>query len=506
MAAPPGDLGRWAEVLSAVKRAESLLVQGEEDAALAARVNAALAQFRADKAAAFEKAHRLEIDRILLAELETARGKSADRDRPALADAAYNDAFRKAGLDIDATDAVEAGQWLAKRSEPVELAGYIDEWTYTRIKAKRPEADWRRLVAVARNIDPDPWRDALRARIAARDSAAAAEFRRLADDDKSLAVQPAPSLILLARQLKEGLNDRERAARVLQRAVLRYPGDFWAHFELGVVGGMPGPPSDWFPYPEEPVRHLTAALAVRPRSLIARSRLAIALFAQDKPGEALAVRREAIRFDPDDAAAHADLGNMLLLNARLDDAIAEHREALRLDPDLANAHYYLGHALECKGELEGSANEYRKAIELEVRPVVYLSLGELLQVQGRFDEAAAAYLQSLRLNPDYVLAHYYLGSTLLEQGKLDDALVETRSASAQTGFCDRLPTARPHPSSSSGLQRLARRVSPGARAREQAACLAPALGAGGRRCRTARGLGRPDTSPHEGRRPAQRQC
>jgi hypothetical protein len=68
---------------------------------------------------------------------------------------------------------------------------------------------------------PNPWRDALRARIGARDAAAAAELRRLADDDKSLDQQPPPSLILLARQLKEGLNDRERAARVLERAVLR---------------------------------------------------------------------------------------------------------------------------------------------------------------------------------------------------------------------------------------------------------------------------------------------
>ena len=38
---------------------------------------------------------------------------------------------------------------------------------------KRPEADWRRLVAAARAADPDPWRDALRARVGTNDAAAA---------------------------------------------------------------------------------------------------------------------------------------------------------------------------------------------------------------------------------------------------------------------------------------------------------------------------------------------
>ena len=73
---------------------------------------------------------------------------------------------------------------------PVELAGYLDDWAFVRRAAGRPEADWRRLVAAARAADPDPWRDALRAKFGSNDADAVAEFRRLADDAKASRTSP----------------------------------------------------------------------------------------------------------------------------------------------------------------------------------------------------------------------------------------------------------------------------------------------------------------------------
>jgi hypothetical protein len=96
------------------------------------------------------------------------------------ADAEYAAAFRKAGMDLDTIQPAEAGKWIAARSEVLERAGHLDDWAYIRIKAQRAEADWRRLVAAARAADPDPWRDALRAKFGAKDAVAIAEFRRLA--------------------------------------------------------------------------------------------------------------------------------------------------------------------------------------------------------------------------------------------------------------------------------------------------------------------------------------
>ena len=201
------------------------------------------------------------------------------------ADADYADAFRKAGLDLDATGPEEAGRWLASRTDPVELAGYLDDWAFVRRAAGRPEADWRHLVAAARGGDPDPWRDALRAKLGSNDAEAVAEFRRMADDPK-LEDQPAAGILLLARQLKFGCGDGERAAAVLRRAARRYPGDFRVHFELAlassatVESGMGT--GDVHEHPEEAVRHLTSALGIRPASVSTRIVLNFALLASGR--------------------------------------------------------------------------------------------------------------------------------------------------------------------------------------------------------------------------------
>src|SRR5262249_29489627 len=142
------------------------------------------------------------------------------------ADTEYAAAFHAAGLDLDKTVPAEAGAWLAARSDPIELTAYLDDWAYVRRKTGRPEADWRRLVGSARGARPRPRRDGLRARAGNPDVAAVAEFRLLAGDARALGAQPAAGLVLLARQLKDGANDVQRAERVLRRAWDRFPGDF----------------------------------------------------------------------------------------------------------------------------------------------------------------------------------------------------------------------------------------------------------------------------------------
>ena len=212
--------------------------------------------------------------------------------------------FRKAGLDLDATDAERAGKWLASRTDPIELAGYLDDWAFIRQRAGRPEGDWRRLVTAARIGDPDPWRDALRAKFGATTLDTVAEFRRMADDPK-LEDQPAPGLLLLARQLKFGCGDSARAAEVLRRAARRYPSDFRIHFELAQApGAIDGPSVSLFPNPEEAVRHLTAALAIRPGSVSTHVVLSTAMLSRRTLAEAEAECREAVRLKPDDHSAH----------------------------------------------------------------------------------------------------------------------------------------------------------------------------------------------------------
>ena len=72
--APPGDAGRWSAAVAAAKRAEGLLAQGEADDLLRRRVDSLVSEVERDRSAAAEKARQIEVDRVLLADLESVRG------------------------------------------------------------------------------------------------------------------------------------------------------------------------------------------------------------------------------------------------------------------------------------------------------------------------------------------------------------------------------------------------------------------------------------------------
>ena len=250
-----GDLTRWTEATGAAQRARDLLAEGEADDALRARVTAVLADVERERDAAVARAAEVGRDRALLGRLETIRGDRSEHWDPKRSDADYAAAFRAFGIDPDELDPDEAGRQIAQRSEPVELASYLDDWAETRRKARAEsdESTWRRLLATAQAADPHPWRMALRDQIGGSDLAV---LRRLADDEKELAAQSPTSLLLLAMGLI-GRGDRQRAERVLRCAWRLDPGDFWVNYELGEVHKI----QDHYTKPDDAIRFGSAAVA-----------------------------------------------------------------------------------------------------------------------------------------------------------------------------------------------------------------------------------------------------
>ncbi len=407
--APPSDAGRWSAAVAAAKRAEGLLAQGDADELLRRRVDSLVTEVERDRVAAADKARQIEVDRLLLEKLESVRGSRVTYRELKRTDTDYAEAFRNAGLDLDATRPDEAGKWLASRTDPVELAGYLDDWAFVRRAAGRPEADWRRLVAAARGGDPDPSRTVLREKLGNNDPAAVAEFHRMAGDPR-LEDQPAPGLLLLARQLKFGCGDGERAASVLRRAARRYPGDFRVRFELACALGPPleeRPSSeDLFPDPEEAVRHLGTAVAIRPWSVSTHLILGEALLTQRRPEEAVAEAREAVRIKPDDAWVRHSLANCLRWAGRFDEAEAECRAAIGANPADGGLHECLGTILRDREEFDGAIREYREALRLkdvhEYHHYVFLQIAKALQKKGEYAEALAMIRKVQEMGPNLV--------------------------------------------------------------------------------------------------------
>ncbi len=403
-----GDPVKWAAALDAARRAEGLLAQGEADEPLRRRVAGRVAELEARR-------HEVEADRKFLDILEAIRAEAGRAGDLRRTDVAYAAAFRAAGLDIDSVDPSAAGKWVRGRTAPDELIAYLDDWIWARDKASRPEAAWRRLVDAARSADDDPWRDALRAKLAARDETAAAVFHALADDARSLDAQPAASLLLLARQLTN-VGDAVRAEAVLRRAWRRFPGDFWVNIGLADVPGQgAGTPQQLYPRATEAVRFLTAAVAIRPDSALARGELGWALIASGDRAGAVAECREAVRLAPDSASTRVWLGYALNVSGDLDGAEAAFREAMLLDQEDAWGPANLAAVLRQKKDPAGALAALRQAIELAPGLARFrLELGDTLREAGDRPGATEAYREATRLQPDYAEAYSKLGFELYE--------------------------------------------------------------------------------------------
>ena len=81
----------------------------------------------------------------------------------------------------------------------------------------------------------------------------------------------------------------------------------------------------------------------------------LALARSAKPEEALAAFRQAVRLDPKNAEAHANLGKTQLTLGHWNEAIPELREALRLDPGNTQAKRLLSQAYHRAGDTQNAA-------------------------------------------------------------------------------------------------------------------------------------------------------
>ena len=450
------DLTRWLAARDAAQ-AVVRLVADARDVATRDRVTTLLQQVE-------QAAKMAQDDEKLLAKLVDIRSTEADDPDGSDSDAAYTDAFREAGIDVDTLLPAEAGASIKSRpaSVALALAGALDHWAVVRrIAHPKQEEAWHRLVSVARAADPDPLRDRLRELWSQADSKAQLEALRRLAKEADPETWPVQRLRLMANALGKA-GDLGAAVAVLRRTQSRHPAEVWVNFELGHALESARPPQI-----EEAIRFYSIARALLPPTAHI---LAHALQNRGEGEEAVAIFQDLVRLRPDNGAhracyanllkergndkaaqvendraiadlqalnrlkpgrpvVHSNLGLALLAQGRLDEAIAECRTAIRLKPDLFVAHGNLGLALLDQGRLDEAIAECRTAIDLKPDYAnAHGNLGNALRDQGRLEEAIAEYRAAIRLNPDYAQAHSNLGEALRARGKLAEAIAECREA------------------------------------------------------------------------------
>jgi eukaryotic-like serine/threonine-protein kinase len=227
-------------------------------------------------------------------------------------DAQYAQFFQDCGIDMAALSAAEAAERIQARSIRLALACGLDLWFrmrwgaefQTRVRSRGDrrlnwkqlleESNAKKVLEVAKAVDPDPWRNQLRDALLRQDFKALEALAASADIPRV----PPGNLYLLAYALYE-VGDNEgptkQAVALLRKAQQEYPGDLWINHALGCFYGYALQPPEY----DQSVRFFTTALALRPHSWSITVTLGEVLLWKGSFREAIAAFDKALEQTPD---------------------------------------------------------------------------------------------------------------------------------------------------------------------------------------------------------------
>jgi predicted TPR repeat methyltransferase len=137
--------------------------------------------------------------------------------------------------------------------------------------------------------------------------------------------------------------------------------------------------------------------------------------------------------NPGDQAATALLDSALNAhrNGRYDEAESHYREILQHFPEHPAATHFLGIIVFEKGNTEQGINLVRQSIDLAPDTQDwYNDLGNMLAAAQLDDDAVAAFMAALQIDPNKPVIWNNLGAVLLRAGQLEEALLTFENATA----------------------------------------------------------------------------
>ncbi len=135
--------------------------------------------------------------------------------------------------------------------------------------------------------------------------------------------------------------------------------------------------------------------------------------------------RESLEIEPQ-PAIYSDLGFVLERQGLVEEAEEFYRESLKLAPESATANYNLAASLSRRGEFEAAESHFRAALEQDPSGPAYTGLGFSLVQQGRLDDALPTLQAAIATSPKSPNAYGLLGNVLIEQGKFPEAEIQYR--------------------------------------------------------------------------------
>jgi tetratricopeptide (TPR) repeat protein len=146
------------------------------------------------------------------------------------------------------------------------------------------------------------------------------------------------------------------------------------------------------------------------------------LHKQGRHEEAIKSFEEAVAFDPDLARPYAGLGNSYLAAGRLEEARSSLKKALELSPDDPDTQVVLADTFLRLGENSEAERVFTKVLGARPNDVyVFNRLGIAFRMQKKYKQAAANYLQALKISDRDENLYFNLGRCYFEMGQTNEA-------------------------------------------------------------------------------------
>jgi tetratricopeptide (TPR) repeat protein len=206
----------------------------------------------------------------------------------------------------------------------------------------------------------------------------------------------------------------------LQKAVQLNPGNFCSLNAIGRILFCRKQDS-------EAAEVFERSLKIKPDNAEALAHLGMIAAAQGRLPEAIDKFRQALRSDPTELTALKNLGVALLVMGRKDEAITHLQEVLRLDPDCTQVRSLLEEVSSSSNYDGLSLEHFAQLTSLtpaDVQPCYWL--GQSLLQQGKTADAVRCFEMVLRADPKMVEVHNDLGGALLQLGRVEEAVEQFR--------------------------------------------------------------------------------
>lgn len=241
------------------------------------------------------------------------------------------------------------------------------------------------------------------------------------DPDYAAAYAGKCSVIADSYQLTDDPDSVPRAETECSQALQLNPNLDLVHTALGGLYALTG-------RHEEAESAFLQALEINPKSVSTMVKLADIYRLQQRPDEAITILRSAIGLQPGNWQPYNTLGVFLFRQGRYAEAAEQFSYVTELDDRNMQSIGNLAASYMLAGDFEAAAPVYQRSIEIEPRSRTFSNLGLMYYYLGRYEKAAAALEDGIKMAPNNHLLWMNLGDILAAADRRTEATNAFKSA------------------------------------------------------------------------------